>query len=384
MFFRRLCRSPTQPLKRQGGQFRFLQGPSSRHGDTGYSPWHQEKEERERWGRSSPLLPTPSRKGLHTQLRHQEGWKRRRSAGRCGTTGERGSRYPHFPSSEKLNPPPVRPPDYTEDLDPETGESAVQQRFDQLVFRALLRFGPALPVEVLERAATHPGRPCPVVLACDDAYTDLEMQRKQWGHCETKTEERSHSLGCRPEEERVRGRRDAERSGLCPSTGGSRGDDQGFVFLDEVRVKPHELLRLIQMERPGFSIRRDGGGVPFSLLIRNCPYLRSFGGYATYMRQVRKEPGVPRHGGCGTTAEGNGGRGKAQRRAAQREGDLDEQSYRASSYNDTFEKNKRNGNEGNEEGYILFSLGKYKFREIGPQDGIRCGPQPWLYSAKLL
>lgn len=335
--------------------------------------------------------------------------------------------------------------DYVRDLDPVTGESLVQQRFNALVFSALLRYGPPLPTVVLEQYALTPSRPCYLLLTCD---LPGRLRRKV---------ARYH-----------------------------KDTASAFHFFDEVRLKPFELLALIQKEDPSFNPKSDAGGVPFSLLIRNCSYLRAFGGYVTYMRYLRPQvenilgevelemfmvhrdtntpsasprasrsarmadfPGGSRwhedmeeppdiSGADSTSVQGRsavgldwedrstadrqGGDGKNGREREhvrgeeemKREGmDKRNDEHDTDTDTDTEKLNRRSGAYTEEEeassgeafdhkeeeefmssgsfssktkqdSFLLLTIGQYKFREIPSQDGIRCGPQPWLYSARQI
>lgn len=234
--------------------------------------------------------------------------------------------------------------DYTV-LDFKTGESIVQQQFDRLVFSALLRYGPALPSEVLDSVSagdTEPSQPIQLVLACDT----------------------------------IDGKQDVIEYGdsKLPSP----------AFYDEVKLKPHELLPIIRKEKPNFSLRYHSGGVPFSLLIRNCSYLRAFGGFITYMRFVRFHSklhprglrGAPRGKAAQCTSVGDPAGAKI---CATAFGAKLVRGNSPENFKEDF--NPHSGGTLNEPdvSFLVLSIGKYKFREPPSQDGIRCGPQPWLF-----
>ncbi|KPI86015.1 hypothetical protein ABL78_4918 [Leptomonas seymouri] len=203
--------------------------------------------------------------------------------------GETGTGAPSASSS---------PPRHYDAVDAETGGSIVQQNFDDLVYRALLRYGPPLPVEVVQQNN--------IISASSTSPT----QRRP--HCRT-----------------IQG--GGADAGICAA------DDPNAVYMDEVGLRMPEFMQILRKEQPHFSVRDDCDGVPLSLMVRNCSYLRAFGGRVNYMRFVRRLPG-------GKTVD-------VERREADAEGSA-----------------------------MVVVLGKYKMREMPSQDGIRCGPQPWRYS----
>ncbi|KAG5511956.1 hypothetical protein JKF63_07781 [Porcisia hertigi] len=188
----------------------------------------------------------------------------------------------------------------------DTGNSAVQERFDALVHRALLRYGPPLPVE-----AAMNGN----VIS-------------------------SASLAASPHQSAQRGHSQAD-------VAADRGaDDSSAMYFDEVALKMQDLMVILRKEEPCFSLRDHCDGVPLSLMVKNCCYLRAFGGRVHYMRFVR-----PLRAGelqCGVNSQG----GRMQ---------------------DAHETNA-----------TVLSLGKYKMRELPSKDGLRQGPQPWRYSYQMI
>lgn len=112
---------------------------------------------------------------------------------------------------------------------------------------------------------------------------------------------------------------------------------------DDLRLS--ELLKCIRAEMPSFSFRDHCDGVPFSLLIKNCCYLQSFGGKVCFL-PVRREDY------CGDDAD---------------ESFDTTESPAGFVHDDT-----------------IVGLRKYKLREVASQDGVRQGPQPWLYSGGML
>ncbi|CAD2222702.1 hypothetical protein ADEAN_001024900 [Angomonas deanei] len=152
-------------------------------------------------------------------------------------------------------------------VEPSTGNSATQLRFNQLVRDALLRFGPPLPAEFV-------------------------------GDNKIVTTSSSKDLGA---------------------------DGKSFEAVDEVKLKIYELYDVLLKHKPTFSLEEDCDGVPLSLMVKNCNYLRSHEGKVCYMRYLRREE---------------------------------------------MENGKR---------ALVLSIGKYKMREHPSQDGVRQGPQPWLY-----
>ncbi|GET85598.1 hypothetical protein, conserved [Leishmania tarentolae] len=187
-----------------------------------------------------------------------------------------------------------------------TGNSAVQERFDALVFRALLHYGPPLPVEV---AMSNN-----VIFAA------------------------SFASGAR---------RSGQRTYSDTNAAADKGaDDSSAVYYDEVALKLHELMSILRKEEPHFSLRNDCGGVPLSLMVKNCCYLRAFGGKVNYMRFVRRlRADEMQSGGSNQGGDGQGAR---------------------------------------EPNAAVLSLGKYKMRELPSQDGLRQGPQPWRYTYRMI
>ncbi|KAI5687399.1 hypothetical protein MNV84_00378 [Leishmania braziliensis] len=188
----------------------------------------------------------------------------------------------------------------------DTGNSAVQERFDALVHRALLRYGPPLPVEVVMNS---------------NVISSISFA----------------SSAHRP----------TQRSYPDTYVAADKGaDDSSAAYYDEVALKLHELMAILRKEEPYFSVRDDCGGVPLSLMVKNCCYLRAFGGKVNYMRFVRRlhaaelQSGGKNHGG-GT-----------------------QNAYEANT--------------------AVLSLGKYKMRELPSQDGLRQGPQPWRYTYRMI
>lgn len=235
-----------------------------------------------------------------------------------------------------------------ENLDPCTGKSIVQQRFDALSFAALLRYGPAPPAHVYENFCSLPHSK--LILACD---IDKERKLKVT---------------------------DLYRK------------DASIVFQDEVRLKIPELLCCLRKENPAFSLKYDSGGVPFSLLIKNCLYFQAFNGYACYMRIA-----------------------KLLHRQVSSEKDTLGRMKNTSSFDPNFQRASQDGfhrlspdnedrdgcffvrkskdfmkpcltdcSESADISYIVLSLDKYKYKEPTSSDGVRCGPQPWLYSFRQM
>ncbi|EKF32895.1 hypothetical protein MOQ_003243 [Trypanosoma cruzi marinkellei] len=110
-------------------------------------------------------------------------------------------------------------------------------------------------------------------------------------------------------------------------------------FYDEVQIRPQELFGIIRKLDPSFSIRTHADGVPFSLLIKNCLYFRVWGGKVHFMRCLKRVP--------------------------LRTGEA--------------------GEDGTEmRGEVTTTLSKYKMRESPSFDGLRQGPQPWLYNYRMM
>lgn len=173
-------------------------------------------------------------------------------------------------------------------VDPDTGNSVLQHQFDDLVHRALLRYGPPLPVEVMME---------------NKVVTAASMTPAQ-----------------------QRGR---------PHLSSSTTDDPTASYMDEVPLTMQDFTRILRKEKADFSVRVDCDGVPLSLMVRNCRYLRAYGGRVNYMRFVRRLP-------------------------------------------------TEDGDEGSERREVLvLSLGMYKMREVPSQDGVRQGPQSWRYSYRM-
>ncbi|CAC9440003.1 hypothetical protein - conserved [Leishmania donovani] len=188
----------------------------------------------------------------------------------------------------------------------DTGNSAVQERFDALVHRALLRYGPPLPVEVVMNNN--------VISAA------------------------SFASGTR---------RAAQHSYSDANVASDKGaDDSSAVYYDEVALKLHELMTILRKEEPHFSLRDDCDGVPLSLMVKNCCYLRAFGGKVNYMRFVRRLRADELQSGGNN--QGGGVQG------------------------------------GHEANAAVVSLGKYMMRELPSQDGLRKGPQPWRYTYRMI
>lgn len=204
------------------------------------------------------------------------------------------------------------PPLHYDAVDAETGQSVVQQNFDALVYRALIRYGPPLPVEVVVH--NH-------VISAASLSPDQRRAHAQ-------ERQRNSSLG--------------------------GADDPNAVYMDEVGLKMHEVMSILRREQPHFSVREDCDGVPLSLLVRNCCYLRAYGGKVNYMRFVRRLPRESAEAGGHETA------GTRNQKSSMSDDPADA---------------------GNT---MVLSLGKYKMREMASQDGIRQGPQPWRYSYRTL
>jgi hypothetical protein len=210
------------------------------------------------------------------------------------STGDDGDKYKtaQHPSSSSTI--------HYDAVDPETGDSVVQQNFNELVFRALLRYGPPLPVDVVMHNKV-----------ISVAAMSPEQRRAHF-----------NELHCR-------------------SSGGSGStDDPNAVYMDEVGLRMHEFMSILRKEQPDFSVRDDCDGVPLSLMVRNCSFLRAYGGRVNYMRFVRRLPAP----GASSKANPHGGGACT----------------------------------------MVVSLGKYKMQEMPSQDGIRQGPQPWRYSYRTL
>ncbi|EKG04484.1 hypothetical protein TCSYLVIO_004454 [Trypanosoma cruzi] len=110
-------------------------------------------------------------------------------------------------------------------------------------------------------------------------------------------------------------------------------------FYDEVQIRPQELFGIIRKLDPSFSVRTHADGVPFSLLIKNCLYFRVWGGKVHFMRCLKRVP--LRTGEAGE----------------------DDEEVR---------------------GEVTTTLSKYKMRESPSFDGLRQGPQPWLYNYRMM
>lgn len=214
-------------------------------------------------------------------------------------------------------------------VDVETGESVIQTRFNALVHEALLHYGPPLPAEFV--AAND------VVTSASGSPTYAPQSSSPFNNASF-----SHRESYLPG-------RDAHSTVERVAWNDLGADGRTFFLYDEVALKPHELLTAIRKVEPTFSLKDDCDGVPLSLLIKNCPFLRAFGGRVQYMRYLRRE------------------------------------TYRRSAASDA----KGGGRESSEEdredapGTVVLSIAKYKYREPPPQDGIRQGPQPWRHSYQL-
>ncbi|RNF20995.1 uncharacterized protein Tco025E_03635 [Trypanosoma conorhini] len=174
-------------------------------------------------------------------------------------------------------------------VDSASGKSIVQERFDALVHDALLKYGPPLPAEfVSENDIIAP------FAASNDSAAPASSQKE---------------------------------------------DPGAHYFYDEVQVRPQELFGIIRQLDPSFSVRTHADGVPFSLLIKNCLYLRAWGGKVHFMRCLRRLP-------LRTGGDGEG-----------------EEAVR---------------------GEVTTTLATYKMRESPSFDGVRQGPQPWLYNYRMM
>lgn len=232
-----------------------------------------------------------------------------------------------------------------ETLDPCTGKSIVQQRFDALAHSALLRYGPAPPPVVYEKFCSSAR--CKLVLACDIS--------KEWA---------------------------LHANGLY-------NNEASIIFQDEVRLKIPELLLHLRKEKPTFSIRNDCGNVPFSLLIKNCLYFQAFKGHVWYMRVVKVVKSSSSAEREASNAAGKHWYGKII--SDNVEGNFLKRGvpHVPNEMNLRSEKNKGSDKwrsmssmASSDFSYLVFSLDKYKYKEPASQDGLRCGPQPWLYSAR--
>ncbi|KAG8339926.1 hypothetical protein ERJ75_001608400 [Trypanosoma vivax] len=112
-------------------------------------------------------------------------------------------------------------------------------------------------------------------------------------------------------------------------------------FFDEVQIRLQELFHMVRKVDPSFSVRTHADSVPFSLLVKNCLYFKAERGRLHFMRCLRRlSPG-------------------------------------------------RRGVEGSDPVHsgpaeVEVTLAKYKMREPPSFDGIRQGPQPWLYHYKMV
>ncbi|KAH9599226.1 hypothetical protein LSM04_009673 [Trypanosoma melophagium] len=137
----------------------------------------------------------------------------------------------------------------------------------------------------------------------------------------------------------------AENDIISPSLANSSSNETGnmkgesFSFYDEVSVKTHELYQMIRRLDPSFSIHTHADGVPFSLLLKNCLYFRVWGGRVHFMRCLRRV--LPN----GVTVDPDN---------------------------------------SDMAGEITVVLAKYKMREAPSFDGLRQGPQPWLYNYRMM
>lgn len=173
-------------------------------------------------------------------------------------------------------------------IDSRNGNSIIQQRFDALVCDAILRFGPPLPAEFV---------------AENDVVTHVSAGDK-----------------------------------LFSSQHAQDGDSRALYFYDEVPVRPQELFQMIRRVDSSFSVRTHADGVPFSLLIKNCLYLRAFGGKVHFMRWLKRVRCCSGDGVEGVETPGK----------------------------------------------VVVTLSKYKMRESPSFDGLRQGPQPWLYNYRMI
>lgn len=111
-------------------------------------------------------------------------------------------------------------------------------------------------------------------------------------------------------------------------------------------LRPSELLQCIRGVMPEFSFKDHCDGVPFSLLIRNCNYLKAHGGFVHIMPIRAGEQKSP--------------------------------------------EDLHNIHPGMQEAFdrlhedTVVGLRKYKLREIPSSDGVRTGPQPWKFSGRML
>nr|CCC89746.1 conserved hypothetical protein [Trypanosoma congolense IL3000] len=112
-------------------------------------------------------------------------------------------------------------------------------------------------------------------------------------------------------------------------------------FYDEVQIRPQELYKMICKVEPTFSVRTHADSVPFSLLLKNCLYFNVRNGKVHFMRSLRR---VQRR----EKADESGGERCA--RSAE----------------------------------VIVVLLKYKMREAPSFDGVRQGPQPWLYNYRMV
>ncbi|CCW61472.1 unnamed protein product [Phytomonas sp. EM1] len=195
-----------------------------------------------------------------------------------------------------------------DDPDELIGDSHIQLKFDELVHTALLRYGPPLPAEFVSAND----------VVTVSSTSPISAQR----HGDMFT------MGIGGSNERF----------TCSMDLGA--DSANYVMYDEVGLKPHELMRIIRLHQPSFSIQEDCDGVPFSLLVKNCSYFRAYGGKIHYMRYLRRKHTKSSAGSDNTAG-------------------------------------------GNDDNSLLVSIAKYKMREVPSQDGVRQGPRPWLYSYKL-
>lgn len=178
-------------------------------------------------------------------------------------------------------------------VDRDYGTSITQKQFDDLIYQALVLYGPPLPPDM-----------CPTSTAQGTAHTSTFTK--------SSTLRAAYSS-----DESVR--EDAGANG------------KNFDFYDEVRLRMSEFVDILRKYKPTFTPRSDSGEVPLSLLIKNCTYLRAFKGHVCYMRYVRRAgQGVQ----CGGPTRASLG------------------------------------------------IARYKMREIVSADGIRQGPQPWLFRSR--
>ncbi|AAZ10320.1 uncharacterized protein TEOVI_000770500 [Trypanosoma equiperdum] len=132
------------------------------------------------------------------------------------------------------------------------------------------------------------------------------------------------------------------RSGVGDSSSLRDSERDANHFYDEVQVRPQELFQMIRKLDSSFSVHTHADGVPFSLLIKNCSYFNVRGGRVHFMRCLRRV-----------------------KLSQNTRGDVN--------------------TEGSDEpAEVIVVLSRYKMREAPSFDGVRQGPQPWLYSYKMV